>query len=117
MKNPSRFKTQNAVAFATLALSHIALGQITNTYDWVLDSNGFPELSKSWDIDENWALGFDPGVAPSLLSDAARILNGGTAIIEANENIAVGMIVVGGGSNLIVDASVTVSARQIRVGV
>lgn len=117
MKNPSRFRTQHAVAFATLALSHVALGQITNTYDWVLDSNSFPELSKSWDIDENWALGFDPGVAPSLLSDAARILNGGTAIIEANENIAVGMIVVGGGSNLSVNQNVAVSARQIRVGV
>jgi len=117
MKKPSLFRTRSAVAFATLALSHTALGQITNTYDWILDSNGFPEFSKSWDLDENWALGSDFGVAPSLLSDAARISNGGTAIIEADENIAIGMIVVGGGSNLIVNQNVVVSARQIRIGV
>jgi len=112
MKNPNRRTTKHAVAFATFALSHVALGQITNTYEWSLDSQANPGLPKSWDITGNWAT----GVVPSLLSDAGRITNGGTAIIETN-SVEVGMIfVAGGASNLIIDEEVVVSARQIRIG-
>lgn len=123
MKNPHWFKTRNIAAFATIAFSQVTLGQITNTYEWFLDSEENPSAPKSWDIDENWALGVDAGVAPSLLSDAARITNGGTSIIEevvgvTPHNIEVGMIFVAGagGSNLVVNQDVGVSARQIRIG-
>ncbi|RYD24190.1 MAG: hypothetical protein EOP88_01220 [Verrucomicrobiaceae bacterium] len=123
MKNPHWFKTRHLAAFATIAFSQVSLGQITNTYEWFLDSEENPESPQSWAIDANWALGVDAGVAPSLLSDAARITNGGTSIIEdvvgvTPSNIEVGMIFVGGagGSNLIVDQDVGVSARQIRIG-
>lgn len=123
MKNPHWFKTKHAVALASMALSQVTLGQITTTYEWFLDSEEFPEAPQSWDIDDNWALGVDAGEAPSLLSDAARITNGGTSIIEDVEGvtphpISIGMIFVAGagGSNLVVDQAVTVAARQIRIG-
>lgn len=123
MKNPNWFKTRNAAALITIAFSQVSLGQITNTYEWFLDSEENPGAPQSWAIDANWALGVDAGVAPSLLSDAARITNGGTAIIEDVEgvtpdNIEIGIIFVAGsgGSNLIVNQDVGVSARQIRIG-
>lgn len=123
MKNPHWFRTRNVAALATIVFSQVTLGQITNTYEWFLDSEENPEAPQSWGIDANWALGVDAGVAPSLLTDAARITNGGTSIIEeiegvTPENIEIGMIFVGGsgGSNLIVNQDIGVFARQIRIG-
>ena len=125
MKNPIQFKTIQATAFISLTLSHLAVGQITNTYEWVHElpvPPPTPVVFGTWDNGENWALGSaagTTGVAPSLLEDAARITNGETAsIADSSNDVKVGMIFVAGagGSFLSVDADVTVSARQIRIG-
>lgn len=115
MKTKHQFRTQYAVAFATLVLSHAALGQITTTYEWVLGAGAAPELS-SWATAANW----NPAAVPLSLSDAARITNGGTGIIQGLvSDLNVGSIFVAGGtggSNLTVAQDLAVSTRQIRVG-
>ncbi|RYD33879.1 MAG: hypothetical protein EOP87_10200 [Verrucomicrobiaceae bacterium] len=123
MKNPHWFRTKHAAAVASIALSQVTLGQITKTYEWFLDSEDNPLAPKSWHIDANWALGVDAGVAPSLLTDEARITNGGTSIIEnvvgvTPANMEIGIIFVGGagGSNLIVNQDIAVYTRQLRIG-
>lgn len=111
-------KLHCSIATSLLALSHLAVGQITNTYEWVFtapDPQPTPAVTGAWDNANNWSA----GVVPTTVDDAARITNGQSAsILNSNLNIEVGLIFVAGppGTSLKLDADISVFARQFRIG-